>query len=124
MGWTWALLGVPTPRPVMLRRCPDGQAVIAFPRLPGEPLSRLMEEQRERAVRVAPTVLLWLDRLHRTGFWHGDTKAQNVLVDDADAPAFIDLDGAGFSPWRWRAARKGARESRRFEANWSQFSEQ
>ncbi|MCQ6260763.1 aminoglycoside phosphotransferase family protein [Alcanivorax sp. MM125-6] len=83
-----------------------------------------MEEQRERAVRVAPTVLLWLDRLHRTGFWHGDTKAQNVLVDDADAPAFIDLDGAGFSPWRHRTMGKGARENRRFEANWSQFSEQ
>ncbi|MFP1677704.1 hypothetical protein ACLD02_03345 [Alloalcanivorax sp. C16-2] len=124
MGWTWALLGVPTPRPVMLRRCPDGQAVIAFPRLPGEPLSRLMEEQRERALRVAPTVLSWLDRLHRTGFWHGDTKAQNMLVDDADNPSFIDLDGAGFSPWRHRAMGKGARENRRFEANWSQFSEQ
>ena len=124
MGWTWALLGVPTPRPAMLRRCADGEAVIAFPRLEGTvALSTLMEEQRERARRVAPHVELWLKRLGETGFWHGDAKAQNILVDGQDRVHFIDLDGAGFSGVRRRRARKQARDLKRFKRNWAQFEE-
>ena len=124
MGWTWALLGVPTPRPAMLRRCADGEAVIAFPRLEGTvALSSLMEEQRERARRVAPHVELWLKRLGETGFWHGDAKAQNILVDDQDRVHFIDLDGAGFSGVSRRRARKQARDLKRFKRNWAQFEE-
>ena len=124
MGWTWALLGVPTPRPAMLRRCPDGEALIAFPRLEGtQALSTLMEEQRERARRVAPTVELWLRRLGETGFWHGDAKAQNILVDDQDRVHFIDLDGAGFSGVSRRRARQQARDLKRFKRNWIQFQE-
>lgn len=124
MGWTWALLGVPTPRPAMLRRCADGEAVIAFPRLEGTlALSTLMEEQRERARRVAPSVELWLKRLGETGFWHGDAKAQNILVDDQDRVHFIDLDGAGFSGASHRRARQQARDLKRFKRNWIQFEE-
>ncbi|GAA5131198.1 phosphotransferase [Alloalcanivorax gelatiniphagus] len=121
MGWTWALLGVPTPRPVMLRRRPDGGAVIAFPRVPGTSLSVLMETDRERARRVAPVVERWLARLGDTGFWHGDAKAQNILVDDQDQPVFIDLDGAGFSALPARRRQRAARDLARFERNWSQF---
>lgn len=124
MGWTWALLGVPTPRPAMLRRRADGEAVIAFPRLAGTlALSTLMEEQRERARRVAPHVELWLKRLGETGFWHGDAKAQNILVDDQDRVHFIDLDGAGFSGVGRRRARRQARDLKRFKRNWIQFEE-
>jgi tRNA A-37 threonylcarbamoyl transferase component Bud32 len=124
MGWTWALLGVPTPRPAMLRRCADGEAVIAFPRLEGTlALSTLMEEQRERARRVAPHVELWLKRLGETGFWHGDAKAQNILVDGQDRVHFIDLDGAGFSRSMWRRSLSGKRDRRRFQLNWEQFSD-
>lgn len=124
MGWTWALLGVPTPRPAMLRRCADGEALIAFPRLEGAvPLSTLMEEQRERARRVAPTVERWLKRLGETGFWHGDAKAQNILVDEQDRVHFIDLDGAGFSGDSRRRARQQARDLKRFKRNWIQFEE-
>lgn len=123
MGWTWALLGVPTPRPVMLRRHPDGGAVIAFPRVAGTPLSVLMETDRERARQVVPAVERWLKRLGDAGFWHGDAKAQNILVDEVGEPVFIDLDGAGFSGCRRLTAAKGARERRRFEANWEQFPE-
>lgn len=124
MGWTWALLGVPTPRPAMLRRCPDGEAVIAFPRLAGTvALSTLMEQHRERARRVAPAVSLWLHRLGEAGFWHGDAKAQNILVDDRDGIHFIDLDGAGLSRWSPRRVRMHARDLKRFKQNWIQFEE-
>ena len=124
MGWTWALLGVPTPRPAMLRRCADGEAVIAFPRLESTvALSTLMEEQRERARRIAPSVELWLKRLGDTGFWHGDAKAQNILVDDQDRVHFIDLDGAGFSGASHRRSRLQARDLKRFKRNWIQFEE-
>ena len=124
MGWTWALLGVPTPRPAMLRRCHGGEAVIAFPRLTDTvALSTLMEEQRERARRVAPTVELWLRRLGAVGFWHGDAKAQNLLVDERDGVHFIDLDGAGFSGRAARRARKQGRDLKRFKRNWIQFEE-
>ncbi|MEO1901600.1 MAG: phosphotransferase [Alcanivorax sp.] len=121
MGWTWALLGVPTPRPVMLRRRPDGGAVIAFPRVEGAALSTLMESDRERARRVAPSVERWLARLGDTGFWHGDAKAQNILVDADDRPVFIDLDGAGFSALPARRRRQAARDQARFQRNWEQF---
>ncbi len=123
MGWTWALLGVPTPRPVMLRRCADGSAVIAFPRVEATPLSVLMESQRERARRVAPGVERWLMRLAGAGFWHGDTKAQNFLIDEADRPVFIDLDGAGFSTRPGRRRRRAERDLKRFKRNWIQFQE-
>jgi tRNA A-37 threonylcarbamoyl transferase component Bud32 len=123
MGWTWALLGVPTPRPVMLRRCLNGSAVIAFPRVDGTALSVLMESQRERARRVSPSVECWLMRLGAAGFWHGDTKAQNVLIDDTDRPVFIDLDGAGFSARPGRRRRRAADDLKRFKRNWVQFQE-
>lgn len=119
IGWTWDLLGVPTPRPAMLRRCLDGSAVIAFPHVEGRPLSDLMEQNRTRAERVAPAVRTWLERLNRAGFWHGDTKAQNILVDNADRPIFIDLDGAGFTARK--SARKLRQDLHRFEKNWDQF---
>ena len=122
MGWTWALLGVPTPRPVMLLRCRDAQAVIAFPRIDGVALSYLMEHDPPRAHRIAPQAEYWLDRLHCAGFWHGDTKAQNVLVDALEHIHWIDLDGAGFSRWHERGVRKGKREMKRFHDNWKQFS--
>ncbi|MCU5784377.1 hypothetical protein MA04_03677 [Alcanivorax balearicus MACL04] len=122
MGWTWALLGIPTPRPVMLLRRRDAQAVIAFPRVEGVALSHLMERDPPRAHRIAPQAECWLERLHAAGFWHGDTKAQNVLVDASEHIHWIDLDGAGFSRWQRRSRRKGQREMRRFRANWKQFA--
>lgn len=123
VGWTWDMLGVPTPRPVMLRRCQNGESVIAFPRIPGEPLSDLMRTQRERAELVAPTVERWLTGLHAVGFVHGDVKAQNILVQANDQPWFIDLDGAAMiRSEHWRRLRS-RREMQRFARNWTQFTE-
>lgn len=122
MGWTWSLLGVPTPKPVMLLRKKNGQALIVFPRWPGVQLSHLMEKDVSRAEQVAPEAVLWLERLHRAGFWHGDTKAQNVLVSDDDHACWIDLDGAGFSRCGWLRKRRACKELLRFQENWSQFS--
>ena len=72
---------------------------------------------------MAPSVELWLKRLGETGFWHGDAKAQNILVDGQDRVHFIDLDGAGFSGVSRRRARKQARDLKRFKRNWAQFEE-
>lgn len=121
-GWTWDMLGVPTPRPVMLRRLKNGESAIAFPRILGEPLSDLMRDQRERATLVAPVVEQWLCGLHEVGFVHGDVKAQNILVQADDQPWFIDLDGAAMirlPAWRRHRSR---REMQRFARNWAQFA--
>ena len=92
-------------------------------RVDGTALSVLMESQRERARRVSPSVERWLMRLGAAGFWHGDTKAQNVLIDDTDRPVFIDLDGAGFSARPGPRRRRAADDLKRFKRNWVQFQE-
>lgn len=124
-GWLWALLGIPTPCPVMLVEFTQGEragtSVIVFPKLESKALSQVMEQQRNRAQRLAVDVRLWLDRFLWAGISHGDMKAQNILVDEADKLSFIDLDGAGFSPrGRW-AQVKNQKDKLRFEKNWEQF---
>lgn len=124
-GHSWALLGIPTPAPAMLleyhRGERAGESVIAFPRVPGVQLSRLMEQQRQRALQVAEQVRAWLQRLGWAGLYHGDMKAQNILVGAQDELYFIDLDGAQSHRWQWQAQRLNRKDQARFERNWEQF---
>jgi RIO-like serine/threonine protein kinase len=121
MGWTLDLLGLPTPKPVALFRGPDGREALVYPYVESTPLSQLMETQPHNAKEAAARAKLWLDALHREGVWHGDTKAQNALIDSGDEIWWIDLDAAGYSCWRGRAHRKARRDINRFEKNWQQF---
>ncbi|MBQ0754516.1 MAG: hypothetical protein KBT87_10040 [Gammaproteobacteria bacterium] len=120
IGWTWRLLGVPTPQPLMLRRCVNGEAVIACQRLAAEPLSHLMEQGADRATSARVEVIDQLARLHGIGFWHGDTKAQNILCDD-HVSWFIDLDAAGWSRCEGRVRRRAEKDMARFKRNDQQF---
>lgn len=120
IGWTWRLLGVPTPQPLMLRRCANGEAVIAFQRIAAEPLSHLMEQGADRATSAGVEVLGWLARLHDAGFWHGDMKAQNILCD-AYISWFIDLDAAGWSAHEGLVRRRAEKDMARFKRNDQQF---
>jgi tRNA A-37 threonylcarbamoyl transferase component Bud32 len=120
IGWTWRLLGVPTPQPLMLRRCANGEAVIACQRIAAEPLSRLMEQGAARASHAGVEVTSWLARLHDAGFWHGDTKAQNILCDE-NGSWFIDLDAAGWSAREGRVQRRAEKDMARFKRNDEQF---
>ncbi|WP_011589568.1 MULTISPECIES: lipopolysaccharide kinase InaA family protein [Alcanivorax] len=124
-GWLWALLGIPTPRPVMLVEFTEGvragTSVIVFPRLQSQALSLVMEQQRSRAEHLAESVRLWLERFLWAGISHGDMKAQNILVNDNDDISFIDLDNASFSVRARRAKAKNRKDRMRFERNWEQF---
>jgi RIO-like serine/threonine protein kinase len=122
MGWTLDLLGLPTPKPVALFRGPDGRETLVYPYVESTPLSQLMETQPHNAKEAAARAKLWLDALHREGVWHGDTKAQNVLIDVSEKAWWIDLDAAGYSRWRGRAQRMAERDNNRFEKNWQQFT--
>lgn len=121
IGWTWRLLGVPTPQPLMLRRCANGEAMIACQRIAAEPLSQLMEQGSARASRAGVEVAGWLAQLHSVGFWHGDTKAQNILCDEKGS-WFIDLDAAGWSAREGRVRRRAEKDMTRFKRNDQQFS--
>jgi len=124
-GWLWALLGIPTPRPVMLvefiRGERAGSSVIVFPKLESIALSQLMEQQRSRAQGLAENVRRWLEHFLWAGISHGDMKAQNILVDEADRISFIDLDNAGFSVRPRQVQEKNQKDRERFEKNWEQF---
>lgn len=125
-GWLWSLLGIPTPRPVMLaefvRGDRAGHSVVVFPRIAGRPLSELMEQERQRAEFLADSVRWWLGSFQWAGISHGDMKAQNILVNETTGVSFIDLDGAGFSSMPSIIDARNRKDRKRFEKNWVQFS--
>lgn len=122
-GWTWALLGLPTPRPLALLLHADGSAVIAMPFCSKARYSELLEQQRDCADQLRPVLEQQLHWLAQAQLWHGDTKAQNILLQDGQ-PVWIDLDAAGWSARAGRALRKHQRDWQRFAQNWQQFREQ
>jgi len=119
-GWTWHLLGLPTPRPVGLKRCRDGSAVIVFPFQPGERYSEVLEYHRQEGNRIRPALEQDLARMGQAQLWHGDVKAQNILVA-GEHTVWIDLDSAGWSRWPARARRHHRKDVLRFAHNWTQF---
>lgn len=121
-GWTWSLLGLPTPRPLALLLHADGSAVIATQFCSAARYSELLEQQRDRANQLRPVVEEQLHWLAQAQLWHGDTKAQNILLRQGQ-PVWIDLDAAGWSARAGRAYRKHQRDRQRFALNWQQFRE-
>lgn len=119
-GWTWALLGIPTPRPLGMLLHADGSAVIAMPFCSAARYSELLEQQRALADQLRPLIEQQLQWLAQAQLWHGDTKAQNILLQ-GDSPVWIDLDAAGWSAHGRRAQRKHQRDWQRFARNWQQF---
>lgn len=122
-GWTWSLLGLPTPRPLALLLHADGSAVIAMPFCSAARYSEMLEQQRDRADQLRPVIEQQLHWLAQAQLWHGDTKAQNILLQHGQ-PVWIDLDAAGWSARAGRAQRKHRRDWQRFSLNWQQFREQ
>lgn len=122
-GWTWSLLGLPTPRPLALLLHADGSAVIAMPFCSAARYSELLEQQRVHADQLRPVIEQQLHWLAQAQLWHGDTKAQNILLQHGQ-PVWIDLDAAGWSARAGRAQRKHQRDWQRFTLNWQQFREQ
>lgn len=120
MGRTLHLLGVPTPCPVAWSRRDDGTSVVVFPRVGGRRFSELLQQQRDRAEDLAGGIWHWIGLIGMAGFWHGDMKAQNILVSE-DGAWFVDLDAAGWSACRYKAMRRHRRDVRRFRKNWTQF---
>lgn len=120
IGRTLHLLGVPTPLPVAWSRRADGTSVLVFPRVQGERFSELLFRERDRAELFAPGIWRWIALIGMAGFWHGDMKAQNILLSE-DGPWFVDLDAAGWSACRYRSRRRHLRDVRRFRHNWVQF---
>ena len=121
-GWTWTLLGLPTPRPLAVLLHDDGSAVIAAPFCSAARYSELLEQQRGHADQLRPVIEQQLHWLAQAQLWHGDTKAQNILLQH-DQPVWIDLDAAGWSARAGRAHRKHQRDWQRFALNWQQFRE-
>lgn len=121
-GWTWHLLGLPTPRPVGLRLSRNGSAVIVFPYQPGERYSEILEYRRDQGDLLRPILEQDLAAMGNANLWHGDVKAQNILVSASQA-YWIDLDAAGWSKRNATALRKHRRDVQRFARNWEQFLE-
>lgn len=125
-GFTWSLLGVPTPKPIILvefvKGDRAGQSVILFPRFPGLQMSVLMEQQRERANKLAREVREWLLLWKWAGIRHGDMKAQNILVNEFDELCFIDLDASSYGSVSMLTSMWSKKDSDRFEKNWEQFN--
>lgn len=120
MGWTLSLLGVPTPRPLAWARRADGSSVVVYPRLEGMRLAEVMKQDSDYAEAIWPQVLRWLTLFGEAGVWHGDMKAQNILLPEGQ-PWFIDLDAAGWSRFGFRSRRRNRRDRKRFEKNRIQF---
>lgn len=121
MGWTLDMLGLPTPRPVALLEKPDGEAVLLFPTVAAERFSEVLEQDPARATSIAAAIRRSIAAMGRLGLWHGDMKAQNILVAES-RHSLIDLDAAGWSALALYARRRHQRDAERFEQNWSQFT--
>jgi hypothetical protein len=88
----------------------EAGGMLVVPRLPGEPLSALLENpalkdsERKTAIELA---VLALSRLHAKAVTHGDATAENVVVDlESGVARWIDFELVHDStrPLAWRRA--------------------
>jgi hypothetical protein len=88
----------------------DGDGTLILPRLPGETLAILLEDQqleepdRTKAIERAVVALA---KFHELGLTHGDAMAENVLVDlEAGVAHWFDFETVHDSsrPMAWRRA--------------------
>ncbi len=73
----------------------DGVPFIVMERAAGKPLDVLLECEGplplERIRKIASQILAGLEAIHRAGLVHGDMKAGNVIVGEADRVTIIDF---------------------------------
>ncbi|HZZ42530.1 MAG TPA: lipopolysaccharide kinase InaA family protein [Tepidisphaeraceae bacterium] len=102
-AWTraWELIArdIPTAWPLMvLRRTALGyplESAIVFERVDGIPLAHV--PLNDLLIPVRDTLFRRVGRLLRrlddTGYYHRDAKSDNVMIDRANRPLLVDLDG-------------------------------
>ena len=89
--------GLPTPRALaggVLRklRVPRAGYLLTEEVPNAIPLARLVSQAEPIPPRIIQAVALAIASLHRGGFVHGDLTINNVLLDGAGKPWFIDLE--------------------------------
>ncbi|MDE0661753.1 MAG: lipopolysaccharide core heptose(I) kinase RfaP [Gammaproteobacteria bacterium] len=115
------LAGLATPRPralIEVCRPQTGEAVafLVVDHVDGERLDAVIDGARvdpDLGNAMARTFAAWRE----LRFAHGDTKASNFVVKDADIHV-LDLDAAAFHRGRWRFVGAHRRDRVRFLANW------
>jgi tRNA A-37 threonylcarbamoyl transferase component Bud32 len=84
-------------------------------------LARLASQAEPVPPRIIQTVALAIARLHQNGFVHGDLTINNVLLDGAGKPWFIDLERMrqlrGAVGWR-----RAVEDFHRFARHFGKFS--
>lgn len=130
-SWTAAhalgFAGIPTAAPLALLEWRTAgfllrKSLLVTRHVAGTPLNEFAKEHEEDEARlssVAARLREAFSAMARLRIAHGDLKATNILVDDDDRIAFIDLDATTIltPEKRWPARRD--RDIRLFRGNWS-----
>jgi len=94
------LEGLGFPRVLQFGRLSDGRPYMVRELLPGRSLQDLIAEQKD--VNLVLTALVGaahqVTLVHRAGFFHGDIKPANIIVDPAGPATLVDLGLA--APWQ------------------------
>ena len=118
-----ARLGIPVVRPLALLEESSlgipARAILIMPYQAGDFLSEAHAPEIA-GVATALQEAFALMRLHR--ITHGDLKATNIIIDEAGAPHFIDLDATLIHASEQAFARARARDKARFRRNWEDGS--
>jgi tRNA A-37 threonylcarbamoyl transferase component Bud32 len=118
--------GLPTPRALaggVMRKLRVPQAgYLLTEEVPSAiSLARLASQAEPVPPAITQTVALAIARLHENGFVHGDLTINNVLLDGAGQPWFIDLERMhklrGAVGWRW-----AVEDFHRFARHFGKFS--
>ncbi len=114
-------VGIPTPKPLLIAEQTsalgllNSQSLLVTERAAGTSLRSLPPERLEMVIPLLTNHFELFSDYHIA---HGDLKASNIIVDDANQPSFIDLDATRFllSGKAWDRAR--ASDRLRFKRNW------
>lgn len=115
MGRALRHFGLPTPEPVLYARGRQGVLYLVTRYQPGVELKQ-MAEHGQAGDRHWQACRDLLSRMHAFGFWHGDAKARNFILQDGQA-WLIDLDACGWSDKPGKVRRLARRDMARFNRN-------
>lgn len=93
------LEGLGFPRVLQFGRLADGRPYMVRELLPGRSLQELIAEQKDLKLVLSALVSAanQVTLVHRAGFFHGDIKPANIIVDDTGRATLVDLGLA--APW-------------------------